>query len=113
MSLLFFLDKTCTISRPVATNVSGRQDLTMNYSNIATGVPVSVENAGTELDDSELGRGFIRIVLLYFDVNADVAERDRVIIGSDTYEVLELMDYANNRRRYFHKVVRAARKLDA
>lgn len=112
MSLRFFLDQTCTIKRPTFTNVGGIQDTTVAYSNIATSVPVRVDPAGTSVEDTEVGRVYTEQFTLFFNINADVTHRDRIVIGSDTYEILEVLNLSSL-RRYFHKQVVAIKKIDS
>lgn len=112
MSLRHLLQTTCTIKRPTFSNVNGIEEITVSYSNSSTGVPVRIEPAGTTLEATPLGDIDVEVVMLTFDINADIKHRDRVVIGSDTYEIDEIIDYSSL-RRYFQKQCRARKKVDS
>ena len=87
------LPGTCTISRPTASRTaSGAPKNT--YSDLATGVacrmdePIQTTGEGEVLDRV----GVIARWVMHFKYNQDITVKDRVVFGSNTYEVIEVLD---------------------
>lgn len=83
---------TCTIKRPTSTTTGDGTSL--NYSDLATGVPYSVQPYGAEPNESVGARGGITSVgrwRIRVPYGQDVGKRDRIVVGARTFEVSDVL----------------------
>lgn len=81
---------TATIQRASRAS-DGQGGSTVTYPTHLTNVPCSVSMIGNAADESQVGEATRAVAsyLVRVPVGTDVGSADRVLIGSDTYEVIE------------------------
>jgi hypothetical protein len=83
-----FLPDVCDVSRYVETNTA--DGVTQDWQVVATGLPCRLSSRTTTATEAVGGSGQLRAVgdwLIWLEAFADVTVKDRVILGTRTFEV--------------------------
>ena len=88
-----WLPDTCTITRPTASHTASGAPKNA-YSNVATGVACLMGEPSSATAEGVVNQAVGQVVHwpMHFKYDQDIKVTDRVVFGSFTYEVVEVLD---------------------